>query len=165
MSIFSMVVLIAMVIRSSAQAVFLPGSTWTTGLQTITIARPEGSRTFDVYIPTALTTNTPRLVLALHALVPDTVNLSGSFNMRTQSRLDQFADTLGTFIVVFPQGTKNAWNWGPCCNAAVIDNIDDVGFLLAVIDTIKTNVLIDPLQVYALGYSSKLEQSDSAFEW
>ncbi len=70
------------------------------------------------------------------------------------------ADRRG-FVVVFPNGYSRfpggrlaTWNAGGCCGDARDRNIDDVGFLRAVVDDVRKQVRIDPARVFATGMSN-----------
>ena len=65
------------------------------------------------------------------------------------------------FIAVMPNGySKNGrglfatWNAGACCGDARDENVDDVGFLSAVIARIKRQAPVDDARVYAMGMSN-----------
>ena len=51
-------------------------------------------------------------------------------------------------------GFLKHWNAGHCCGKAAKDNIDDVGFLLKVIDDIKTDFAVDLDKVFMVGFSN-----------
>jgi polyhydroxybutyrate depolymerase len=64
------------------------------------------------------------------------------------------------FIAVFPNGisaTPNGmlatWNAGACCAQARDENVDDVGFLRAVVADVSRRVQIQPQRVHAIGMS------------
>lgn len=73
------------------------------------------------------------------------------------SNLSQKADAEG-FIVVYPEGTvinnNRTWNAGGCCQPATTNNIDDVGFVRQLIDTLLRDYPIDSTRVYASGSSN-----------
>ncbi len=67
------------------------------------------------------------------------------------------------FLVAYPQGTappmeamreRRTWNAGTCCGAAVRRNVDDVGFIAAMIDDIAAAHAIDRRRVYVIGMSN-----------
>ncbi|MDQ6690113.1 MAG: hypothetical protein M3Z18_06345, partial [Gemmatimonadota bacterium] len=72
------------------------------------------------------------LVLVLHgsAGTPD--------DIRQTSRMDSLSEVL-RFAVAYPSGTNGGglyptdWNGGTCCGAAARNNVDDVGFLAALV--------------------------------
>lgn len=65
------------------------------------------------------------------------------------------ADAAG-FIAVYPQGSgrKPAWNGGDCCGKAAANQVDDVGFVRALIDALATMINIDRSRIYATGFSN-----------
>lgn len=64
------------------------------------------------------------------------------------------------FIVAYPNGTGKhedkllTWNGGTCCAYAVENNIDDVGFIRALIVELEGKYKIDPKRIYATGLSN-----------
>src|SRR5690606_16542897 len=65
------------------------------------------------------------------------------------------------FIAVFPNGISSArsgllatWNAGHCCGRARDENVDDVGFLKAVIADLGGRLRIDATRVHAAGMSN-----------
>jgi polyhydroxybutyrate depolymerase len=89
------------------------------------------------------------LVVVLH---PYTGNASG---FQSETGFSNKAD-LNNFIVVYPEGTGSprSWNAGNCCGSAMTNNIDDVGFISALIDTLSANYDIDSTRIYATGFSN-----------
>jgi polyhydroxybutyrate depolymerase len=86
----------------------------------------------------------------------------GGGNAQSQLRMSGFnvlADEK-TFIVVYPNGTGLledkilTWNGGTCCGYAVKHNIDDVGFIRALLVDIGSSYKIDPRRIYATGLSN-----------
>jgi polyhydroxybutyrate depolymerase len=80
--------------------------------------------------------------------------------------MDATADRHG-FVVAYPDGTSAfagrrggggnfglLWNAGTCCARAVIDQVDDVGFALALVDDVAHRTSIDLGRVYATGMSN-----------
>jgi polyhydroxybutyrate depolymerase len=68
---------------------------------------------------------------------------------------DRLADRQG-FAVVYPDGYRG--NWNDCRRNATFvakkENIDDVSFILALIDRFRAEHAVDAKQVYAFGYSN-----------
>lgn len=65
------------------------------------------------------------------------------------------------FIVVYPDGVPSTgplaartWNAGTCCDYAVTNNINDVGFISQLIDKLLAAYKINPKKVYATGHSN-----------
>jgi polyhydroxybutyrate depolymerase len=66
-----------------------------------------------------------------------------------------FLDVTGPAIVVYPAGVGQSWNAGHCCGPANEADVDDVGFLTAVMHQVVTSqpdAAAD--QVYLAGYSN-----------
>lgn len=93
------------------------------------------------------------LVIALHGA------FSNARAFERQTGFSLLADREG-FIVAYPSGGFGLfgflkhWNAGHCCGKAAADNVDDVGFLLAVIDDIKDRLPIDTTRIYMTGFSN-----------
>jgi polyhydroxybutyrate depolymerase len=64
------------------------------------------------------------------------------------------------FIAVYPNGTGRfekrllTWNAGSCCAYAAVNNIDDVGFVRALIAELSLSLPINRRRVYATGLSN-----------
>jgi polyhydroxybutyrate depolymerase len=60
------------------------------------------------------------------------------------------------FIVVYPEGIEGNWNDGRSRvgNRALVENIDDVGFILAIPEALAKDYAIDPKRVYVAGMSN-----------
>ncbi|MBP6940676.1 MAG: hypothetical protein KBB65_02790 [Syntrophorhabdaceae bacterium] len=115
------------------------------------------TRTYVVYIPTIYVVQKPQsvpLVIVLHG------NGENAKNAAHVTGFSQKANTEG-FIVVYPNGTgwigKNkllTWNSGNCCGFAVEHDIDDTGFIRALIEKLTKELPIDPKRIYATGISN-----------
>jgi polyhydroxybutyrate depolymerase len=66
---------------------------------------------------------------------------------------DELADS-AKFVVAYPDGVGRAWNVGGCCGRPAQENIDDVGFITAVVTDVAANVGIDVRRRYATGISN-----------
>lgn len=106
------------------------------------------SRTYLIYRPPALTRA---------AAVPLVVMLHGGYGSGKQAERqynwDATADT-GHFVVLFPDGVRRSWNAGTCCGTASSENVDDVGFLTALIAQTILQEHIDPRRIYVTGMSN-----------
>jgi polyhydroxybutyrate depolymerase len=64
------------------------------------------------------------------------------------------------FIVVYPEGSGRlrnrlfTWNAGHCCGYAMKEEVDDVGFINALIDTLAQRYPIDDKRIYVTGMSN-----------
>jgi polyhydroxybutyrate depolymerase len=82
------------------------------------------------------------LVFNLHGY---TLNAMQQMNY---SRMNQVADTAG-FIVVYPNAIQATWN----CGVSGGPNVNDVGFIAALIDTMDARYSIDETRIYICGFS------------
>lgn len=106
-------------------------------------------RTYTSYVPRGLG-KSAALVLAMHGSGEDAAQM----RVETGYGFDRLADEHG-FAVVYPNGFEGYWNG---CNIAgdyranTLD-IDDVGFLKAVVDKFVADIDVDPARVFATGVS------------
>ncbi|MBI3249440.1 MAG: polyhydroxybutyrate depolymerase [Deltaproteobacteria bacterium] len=118
----------------------------------LTVAGRE--RTYWLHIPPQRQADSPLpLVLMFHG---------AGGNGRGQedwSGMDAVADREG-FLVVYPDGTSLfgrrflTWNAGGCCGYAMRNNVDDVGFVVALLKALARRVLVDRTRVYTTGMSN-----------
>jgi polyhydroxybutyrate depolymerase len=121
---------------------------------TYTLTHAGIERTYILHVPSAYTNDQAvPLVLDFHG---------GGGNAQGEMQHTGFnalADEQG-FIVAYPNGTGKredkllTWNGGTCCAYAVENQIDDVGFVRALIAEIETKYNIDPKRIYATGLSN-----------
>ncbi len=90
---------------------------------------------------------------------PVVVNFHGrALNAQNQDMLSSMgalADEKG-FIAVHPEGTGflKTWNAELCCGEAADNNIDDVGFVDAMLDRLEAELCVDRQRIYAAGISN-----------
>ncbi|MEO8066218.1 MAG: T9SS type A sorting domain-containing protein [Flavobacteriales bacterium] len=118
---------------------------------TITVGALE--RTYTVRLPSSYDGSTALpLVIAMHG------GFGSGVQLESQSQLSVTAEAEG-FIVVYPDGVPSllgirTWNAGGCCAYAMDNNIDDVGFINALLDTLIDAYAIDTQRIYATGMSN-----------
>lgn len=110
-------------------------------------------RTYRVHIPNGYTgENSLPLVVVVH----------GAFytakKMERTSGFSELADREG-FIAVYPNGMGilgflQHWNAGHCCGKAAADQLDDVGYLSAVIEDVCDRLKVDRQRIYMVGFSN-----------
>lgn len=59
-----------------------------------------------------------------------------------------------SFIAIYPEGIKQSWNGGICCDYAEEHNIDDVGFVKSLLASLHEQYSIDDDKIYATGFSN-----------
>lgn len=104
-------------------------------------------RTYIVYRPAGLMDSAP-LVVMIHGGYGSAAQAQRSYGW------DSEADSQH-FVVAYPNGDGAAWNTGGgCCGQPAAKNIDDVGFITAMVRQIGLEVSIDPSRIYATGISN-----------
>jgi polyhydroxybutyrate depolymerase len=115
------------------------------------LAHDGAPRTFRVHVPPGYDGSEPRpLVLMFHG-----GGGSGRQFEQASSRMNPIADREG-FIAVYPDGSGalQTWNGGGCCGYAVTNDVDDVGFVSALLDHLEAALCIDTQRVFASGMSN-----------
>lgn len=112
-------------------------------------------RSYVVRLPPALPAGPSRmpLVLVLHG---------GGGNAANAEHMTGFTDKARKegFIVVYPDGTGRlqdkllTWNARHCCAYAMKNDVDDVGFIRALIDDLVRRYPVDARRVYVTGMSN-----------
>jgi polyhydroxybutyrate depolymerase len=105
-------------------------------------------RSYLLYVPRHLRPGTPLpLVLVLHG------GASAPRTMARSCRMHEIAEREG-FIVAYPAGTpgRAGLTWNPGGQAARSE-VDDVGFIRALVADLQRRYVIDPDRVYAAGMS------------
>jgi len=124
---------------------------YTPGTTTAEITHDGVSRTFRVHVPPGYESDhASPLVFMFHG-----GGGSGRQFQMNSSRMDVVADR-ENFITVYPDGTGmiRTWNGGGCCGAGVRNNVDDVGFVAALLDHLEANICLDRRKVFASGMSN-----------
>lgn len=128
-------------------------TTLTAGATTaLTLMHGGLPRTFRVHVPTGYDGSAPApLVLMFHG-----GGGSGRQFEERSSNMNPIADREG-FVAVYPDGTGallRTWNGGGCCGSAVTGDVDDVGFVGAVLDRLESELCVDLSRFYASGMSN-----------
>ena len=115
-------------------------------------------RTFMTHLPTGYNSNTIYpLILGFHGGQQAATSAQGWSVFAYQSKLSEKSDSAG-FIVVYPEGVvinqNRSWNAGDCCPPAMNQQVDDVGFINQLLDSLFSHYSIDSTRVYATGSSN-----------
>lgn len=113
------------------------------------------TRSYIVRTPAQSAPNSPRvpLVLVLHGGGGNAANAERMTGFTAKAREEGF-------IVVYPEGTGRlnnkllTWNAGHCCGHAMKEQVDDVGFFNALLDTLVRTYPVDTDRIYATGMSN-----------
>jgi polyhydroxybutyrate depolymerase len=93
------------------------------------------------------------LVLVLHGGGGNAANAENMTGFTAKARREGF-------IVVYPEGTGPladkllTWNAGHCCAYAMKHDVDDVGFIDALLDILLRRYPVDPARIYVTGMSN-----------
>ncbi|MCK5004296.1 MAG: alpha/beta fold hydrolase [Candidatus Aminicenantes bacterium] len=114
------------------------------------------NRSYFLHVPPESDSSIPApLVIALHGATGN----GDSLRCNPELALNKKGDNKG-FIMVYPEGTGDSetrsfhWNAAHCCGSAWIDNIDDVGFIKHLIETLTVELHLDPSRIFVLGFSN-----------
>ncbi len=123
------------------------------GLAPSTLFWGGRERSYILHVPPAAESSAKLpLVIALHGAGQDAVGFA------EETRLAEAADA-SRMVVVFPDGSgtepgKLSWNAHFCCGIGAAEQVDDIGFITALIDRIAARIPVDRKRVYATGMSN-----------
>ncbi|GJO11007.1 alpha/beta hydrolase family esterase [Mycobacterium marinum] len=116
------------------------------GRSTQSIQWDGAERTFNLYRPQGLTGAVP-LVVMMHGGFGNGAQAERAYHWNDKADQQHF-------LVAYPDGLHRAWNAGTCCGLPQRNNVDDVGFLTAMVAEIGKQIPIDSARVYATGMSN-----------
>jgi polyhydroxybutyrate depolymerase len=105
------------------------------------------TRTYRLYVPRSLGRRPAPLIVVLHGGFG-----TGATALRQGGWVA--AARQHEFVAVAPDGLTRSWNAGGCCGPAMRNGVDDVGFVLAMLDEVARLVPIDRTRVFATGLSN-----------
>ncbi|HQK99703.1 MAG TPA: PHB depolymerase family esterase [Smithellaceae bacterium] len=135
------------------QSSWAAGANFSVWAERRTIVHNGLERIYEVRVPTGALRSEARvpLVLVLHGRggsSRDTEKITGFTFLAVSEH----------FIVVYPEGARLkgplTWNAGHCCGDAMRGDVDDVGFIDALLDRLIEDYPIDPGRVYVTGMSN-----------
>jgi polyhydroxybutyrate depolymerase len=139
--------MVALVVSAPSHAEPPPGD------YTFKVTHGDRARSYILHVPRDAVTSPWPVVINFHGAG------SSAAGQQAYSRMDAVADREG-FLVVYPNGTGGiadrllSWNAGPCCGYAARQQVDDVGFVRALVDDLETHAQIDRARIYATGLSN-----------
>jgi polyhydroxybutyrate depolymerase len=147
-------VFIALLSLLTAAIAFVLAAPLSPGDHSLTIKQGARERSAIVHVPPHAIEKTA---------LPVVLNFHGGgghgSNEEEYSLMNRLADR-ETFVVVYPNGSGRfgnrllTWNAGTCCAYAVLNNVDDVGFVRALIPELAQKLPIDRRRIYATGMSN-----------
>ena len=149
-----MIYLLAMLLNFGVSQAWAMAPSFTPGDYSVALNHSGRERSAIVHVPRRA---------AERQVFPVVLNFHGggghAANQKEYSLLDTVAES-ESFITVYPNGTGRlsgrllTWNAGTCCAYSVINKIDDVGFVRALIDNIAEKFPVDRRRIYATGMSN-----------
>ena len=106
-------------------------------------------RSYELRLPPGESRSPRPLVLSLHGLSRSPDPLIGH---RAWLPMDSIADREG-FVIAYPVAVEGRWSFWPGTGVVQPDGteVDDVGFVLALLDTLVADGTADPRRLYAVG--------------
>lgn len=114
-------------------------------------------RVYHVHVPPGASGKAAPLLFGFHGGGHTAAGFEAFAHLAAKS------DTAG-FILVEPEGigaigasadgVAETWNAGSCCVESVTENVDDVGFVRAMLDAIAKEACVDLKRVYSTGFSN-----------
>ncbi|HEY8517114.1 MAG TPA: PHB depolymerase family esterase [Candidatus Binatia bacterium] len=124
------------------------GKTGAAGTRQITIASGGLERTFELVVPEAAVGGAPvPLVLVYHGVFSTGAQILATTGFAEKALAEGFITAAG-------DGIGRSWNAGVCCDPAMSENVDDVGFTRDMVAAIESEYCIDPQRIYATGFSN-----------
>jgi polyhydroxybutyrate depolymerase len=118
------------------------------GDRSVSIIVGGTTRTFNLHVPPSYTRTRPMpLVVDMHGFTSSATAQAGVSGFRAKS------DQAG-FLVAWPQGLSNSWNAYGCCGNSLNNNVNDVGFMRALVQQVAAMGNVDVSRVYATGLSN-----------
>lgn len=104
-------------------------------------------RTATVYLPDDPSSKSDwPLIIALHPGFATGKDMARISKLHLQSGSENY-------VVVYPDGFRRSWNAGDCCGAAERRKIDDIGFIMRLIEEVGELIPIKD-KVFVAGYSN-----------
>lgn len=142
-----LVLLVSLVSLVSAASAVAPGE------HLLSVQRPEGERTFYLWVPESYREGTPvPLHLSFHGLGDTCQNYGRNVGFIEEAEKNNF-------LYAYPCSYKEtrAWNAGVCCiDLSGVDpaTVDDMAFARAIVANVSSSFSVDSNRVFASGFSN-----------
>jgi len=151
---------VALPVSCAPHGILEPAGSWKRGTAMHFITVGTMARDYLLHIPQRRPVRLGGTAVRPYSLVLVLHGSSGTAeDIRQTSRMDSLSE-LFRFVVAYPSGSNGGgfgpsdWNGGQCCGVAQRDNVDDVGFLAALVAEVSKHLSVDPHRVYIVGFSS-----------
>jgi polyhydroxybutyrate depolymerase len=111
------------------------------------------ARPYDFDVPPSYDPSTPMpLLVVLHGFSANGILQASYFGARSGAKKHNF-------LLAYPDGTTNSrnetfWNATDGCCDFEGSNVDDVGYIMAVVEDMKAHYNVDPKRIYLFGHSN-----------
>jgi polyhydroxybutyrate depolymerase len=123
------------------------------GIHHLSLKYGGWERSYVASVPAAVESLSHPLLIVMHGYGGSGVGMRSAIG-----RQSGFEDG---YVVLYPDGAGSSnsvrgWNSGhpQCCGTALHDDVDDVAFLRALVDTVAQETCVDLNRVYATGFSN-----------
>jgi polyhydroxybutyrate depolymerase len=135
-------------------------STGTGGRPSDPVVKPDlQGRTYDIFVPTNLDPTKPApLLFEIHGFLDAAASTTPGPDEETRNHLQPEADKRGV-ILVLPKGSVDpildhyVWSATDACCGWDIPGVDDVGYLMGIIEDVKKTHLVDDKRIFVFGHS------------
>jgi len=124
---------------------------------THTLVVDDVERSYVAHVPEGAAAGLPEtlpVLVVLHGAGSNGARMENATGLSSLAKADNF-------IVVYPNGTQAAdiagqlaWNADGCCGAPRRTQVDDVGFITAVLDDVEKQFPVDASRIYFAGFSN-----------
>ncbi len=133
-------------IRLHGQALPPPAEVQRDLREDVTWVQDSRRRTYRIIVPHGLPRSAP-LVIALPGYRQGLALAQGQQQWARPA-------VVGRFIVVYAQAYDGSWNAGLCCGRAKAGQVDDVGYLDALLTRVRATHPVDPRRIFLVGFSN-----------
>jgi polyhydroxybutyrate depolymerase len=128
-----------------------------TGLHTITVGTLD--RTYILHVPSRRPMSQSGTLMPYPLMIVLHGSSGSGDDIRATTNMDSVSEA-NRVIVAYPNGVAGSgglfptdWNAGTCCGEAARENIDDIGFMRALIAEVSAKLPVDQNRIHVAGFS------------
>jgi polyhydroxybutyrate depolymerase len=146
-------------VSCSSDGITGTAGSWKAGTDVHQIVVGPLTRSYLLHVPARRPISSAGIVLPYPLLIVLHGSSGSAADIRRVTKMDSLSET-ARFLVAYPSGVQGGgglypsdWNAGLCCGAAGRENVDDVGFISAVISEAGKKLTLDRQRIYVIGFS------------